>query len=194
MTQIRLVEHYIHNYYEEFCNNKFQYHNIIHVKFVVEAATQIGKGCNLKRTDIEILKIASWFHDIGHLTSSDDHEIISAKLAEFYLESINCPKKKIDQIALCIRATCLKNEPANILEKIIRDADLSHLGEMNYFEHANNLYTEMLRRSICRCKQQDWIASSIKFFNEHNYYTDYAKRTFNEQKDKNLKKLISILK
>jgi predicted metal-dependent HD superfamily phosphohydrolase len=194
MNNIKLVEKYVFEYYKEFCDDRFAYHNLNHLKFVVKAVEQIGKGSNLKQKDIEILKIASWFHDIGHLTSNDDHEIISAKLAEFYLESIDYPTKKIDRIASCITATCLKNEPANNLEKIIRDADLSHLGGMNYFEHANNLFTEMLRRSICRCKQQDWIASNIKFFNEHNYYTDYAKRTFNDQKSKNLKKIISILK
>lgn len=192
MNIISLVENYITNYYKEFCDERFAYHNIDHVKFVVDAVVEIGNEIIQNNEDMEILTIASWFHDIGHFSSKEEHEKISANTAKIYLELVEYPQEKIDSVKKCIIATDLAVQPTNILEMIIKDADLSHLGSKNYITYSDNLYEEFLKRKICSIDYNNWLKSSIKFFENHQFYTTYAKNLYEKQKVINLEKLCSM--
>lgn len=193
MDKFRLIENYITNYYKEFCDKRFTYHNLDHVKFVVDTVVEFGNGLNLNNEDVEILKIAAWFHDIGHFSSKEEHEKISANTAKSYLEIVDYPKDKIDSVTKCIIATDLAVQPTNILEMIIKDADLSHLGSNNYITYGDNLLEEFIKRKICSIDYNSWLKSSIEFFEKHQYYTAYAKNLYEKQKAINLAKLNSML-
>lgn len=194
MNFLKLVENYVTSYYEEFSNNNFAYHNICHVHDVVSMSEKIGNCCNLNKIEKELLKIAAWFHDIGHFTSKDNHEIISAKLAKGYLEKVNYPPREIELILGCIIATDITVKPRNLLEEIIKDADLFHLGSKCYLKYCDKLYEEVIKRNICSIDYNTWTKSSIKLFEEHQYFTECAKKMFTEQKMVNLDKLYSVLK
>lgn len=186
MNYLKLVETYVTKYYKEFCDEKFTYHNLSHVKNVVKTAEKIGAGCQLDMHEVELLKISAWFHDIGHLINKEDHELKSVKMAKYFLEQINYPTNKIDSVTKCIMATDLNIEPTNILEMIIKDADLSHLGSSKYIEYGDNLFEENINRKICSPDYFGWIQSSINFFNKHQYFTSYAKNLYEKQKAINL--------
>jgi len=74
------------------------------------------------------------------------------------------------------------------------DADLNHIGSKNFFEK-NDLYLAELnsdhRKNI---SEIDWIESTLKFVTGHKFFTQYAKDNFEEQKEKNIKKLKKQLK
>ena len=193
MDIICLVENYITNYYKEFCNETFAYHNLDHVNFVVDAVVEIGNEIIQNNEDMEILKIAAWFHDIGHFSSKEEHEKISANTAKIYLELVEYPQEKIDSVTKCIIATDLEVQPTNILEMIIKDADLSHLGSTNYITYSDNLFDEFIKRKICSIDYNIWLKSSIKFFEKYQYYTSYAKKLYEKQKTINLAKLYSMV-
>ena len=192
MNYLKLVEKYITEYYQEHCDDKFTYHNMEHIIDVVENSEKIGVDSKLENCEMESLKIAAWFHDIGHITSKDNHEKISSGIAELYLKKINYPAKKTELVINCIKATDLDVKPNNLSEKIIKDADLFHLGSENYFTYCNKLFDEILKREICSIDYKKWIKASIRLFEKHNFYTDYAQK-LNGQKNINLKKLYSML-
>lgn len=193
MDYLKLVEKYVVEYYKEFWDDRYSYHSIDHVSDVVYMVQKIGESCNLNNSELETLKIAAWFHDIGHLKSEERHEKISANIAEYYLELVGFPIEKIDPVLKCIRATELNVRPTNILEMIIKDADLFHLGNKKYFTYSNRLYDEIIKRKIGAIDYFEWTKSSIKFFERHKYYTDYAKNLFEKQKFINLEKLHSLV-
>lgn len=193
MNYLKLVEKYVVEYYKEFCNDRYSYHSIDHVNDVVNMVQKIGESCNLNNSELEILKIAAWFHDIGHLISEERHEKISANIAEHYLGLIDFPIEKIGPVMKCVRATELNVRPTNILEMIIKDADLFHLGNKKYFTYSNRLFDEIIKRKICTIDYFEWTKSSIKFFEKHRYYTDYAKNLFEKQKFINLEKLYLLV-
>jgi len=192
-NQITQVKKFVWHNYKELCDDRYKYHNLNHVIYVLSAVESIAKGSGLGPIDTEILKIASWFHDLGHFYTNKNHEEKSAELAKHYLQSINYQSNNLDKVISCIRATNLNTIPINILEKVIRDADLYHLGSKNYLEYSDNLFNEIRLVNMVNLKYEDWIISSIKFFKNHIYYTDYAKYKLTEQKNKNLHMLVSLL-
>ena len=61
------AEHYVRSYFDEHPNDTLLYHNLYHTERVVKAAKQIGQHYQLNDTDFFIIRVASWFHDIGYL-------------------------------------------------------------------------------------------------------------------------------
>ena len=45
----------------------------------------MGRILDVQEADIRNLKIAAWFHDIGHIETWEGHEEVSAKYAQEYL-------------------------------------------------------------------------------------------------------------
>lgn len=87
-------------------------------------------------------------------------------------------------------ATKRHYEPKNVYEKIIRDADSSHLGQKSYNETCEILKEELADLGIAEYSNREWRDANIDMFQkEHEFYTDYALENWQEQKDKNLKKL-----
>ncbi|MBT8319133.1 MAG: phosphohydrolase, partial [Gramella sp.] len=80
-------------------------------------------------------------------------------------------------------------------EKIIRDADASHLAQKSYLETAELLREELALLGIAEYSAKEWREENVKMFRaEHRYYTDYAKENWQAGKDKNLRKLVKAKK
>ena len=76
--------------------------------------------------------------------------------------------------------------PKNLLEQIVCDADLFHLGTNKFDEKDKLLRKEInLLHNIDLSKEQ-WHEKTVKFMEEHSYHTDYAKLLLNGEKEKNL--------
>ncbi|HET8855296.1 MAG TPA: Pycsar system effector family protein, partial [Salinimicrobium sp.] len=97
----------------------------------------------------------------------------------------------IETVKRCILATRLQAEPADILEKIIKDADTSHLGK-DYFEETSELLRKELHlQNISDFSDDQWLKENIRLFTEkHRYYTLYAIENWQDKKDENLLQLM----
>lgn len=165
------------------------YHDVDHTKNVAETAELIGKASNLNDDELEIVILAAWFHDLGYIIKVDGHEEISASYAEEFLLNENYPKDKIEKVKKCILATKVPQKPKNILEEIICDADLSHLGKQS-FKNRNDLFREEFEFYFGRqLSESEWLEKSIDFLNQHRFFTEYARKEYDEQKKKNIEKL-----
>ncbi|WP_437921944.1 Pycsar system effector family protein [Sphingobacterium sp. LRF_L2] len=172
--------------YSTFC-----FHDRGHTEAVVEAVEEMSVYYKLSSQDRFIVVCAAYFHDIGYLSGGPvGHEQRSADIAVEFLQKHQVPKQVSDQVVACILATKMPQMPTNLLEQIICDADLYHLGGVD-FEERNKLMRreaiELLGKSI---DKELWRASTIKLLSNHHYHTDYAKERRDQGKAHNLKELM----
>jgi HD superfamily phosphodiesterase len=104
------------------------YHQYNHSLEVMKRCLYLWEKENVDKKNLEILALAWLFHDTGFVIQYDDNEYIWAKIAKNFLKSILYSEKKIKIIEKLILATNPNyTKPKNILEKIIKDADLDNL-------------------------------------------------------------------
>jgi predicted metal-dependent HD superfamily phosphohydrolase len=143
----------------------------------------------LEEKELEILQIAAWFHDTGYYRSPEKHEELSANLAEAFLKEQSFPEEDIKTVKRCIMATRLPQQPADMLEAIICDADLSHLGNEHYWDRCGRLRQEMNVARDVIMSETEWVEFEINFMRRHSYHTDVAQRLFEKRKNKHIKQL-----
>jgi len=184
-TILLRIENHIRELYKKRSAAENIYHNIEHTSEVVDVAGKIAKEENLSQEDTELVLIASWFHDTGYFHCCKGHEDQSSEYARDYLQNENYPENKISQIIDCIKATQIPQSPQNLLEEIICDADLQHLGMKDVEFRGNLLRKEFEIKGIKKLSDIDWLRGSLEFFRKHRYYTKYANREFGLQKEIN---------
>jgi len=181
---IERVRNYVTPIYQ---NMGLSYHNIVHVEHVVSLVDTIGKKEDIKKTDRKILKIAALLHDIAYDAQPDGHEERSAQVAEQVLTQEGMDDVHIQRVKQLILATQMDHFPADKMEMVIKDADLSHLGSVDFFASNERLYDEL--NSYKSIDRSDWLEMNISFLNKHEYFTSTAQGMLNKQKQDNLKYL-----
>ncbi len=140
-----------------------------------------------------VLLVAAWFHDVGYLKDSLDHEQKSAAIAIDFLEQFDCKAEFLQIIQSLIMATKLPSNPANILEKIICDADLHHLSSENYASRSELLKKEIEQTKHVKIPKSKWNNENNLFFLKHRYFTKHARTIWNDGKIRNLELLRTSL-
>ncbi|MEH6406929.1 MAG: HD domain-containing protein [Leeuwenhoekiella sp.] len=162
------------------------FHNLNHTLEVFEKSEVIAKSEGLAKKDLEAVLIASLFHDTGYTSAYAGHEFISITNAMLYLEKLGYPKEQIEQVTACINATKLENKPNSILEKIICDADLAHLGDPDFIEKNERLRLEWANHLNIEYSDEEWFKMNINFLKHQSYYTNYGKRVLEPLKQKHI--------
>lgn len=170
------------------------YHNYQHTEAVVKAAEEIGTASKLESDDLENVLLAAWFHDTGFVNSYEGHEDESMKIAEDFLKGENVPQAKIDKITAAILATKNGQQPANEIEKILRDADLYHISKRDYPAVVENLRKEWENVNQSFYTNLEWCQSCFDFVVKSKYYTQYGQEELEKGKNKVLKDLKKMLK
>ncbi|MGY4386141.1 putative metal-dependent HD superfamily phosphohydrolase [Pedobacter sp. UYP24] len=173
--------------------DKFYYHNLEHTEQVVENAVKIANHYQLLDHDFFIVVAASWFHDIGYLFDKSNHEVKGAELLEEFLRDKVIDQEVINKIKGCIMATRMPQEPDGLLQQIVCDADLFHLGS-NSFKDRNKLMRKEAEAFLDhKLNKVEWHSKTIHLFNMHHFHTEYAQHLLNEKKQENLDELKSKL-
>lgn len=180
---------YIYDLMKDKLPGIYVYHNYKHTSEVVDAVKKIANKSDLSDEDLEIVSIAGWFHDSGFTKQYENHEDASIEIAKNFLKENNYPEEKIEKVVNCINATRFPQDPKNILEEIICDADLFHLGTKDYDDKSDLLRVEWEKTGNKEYSQLDWIKINIDFLLSHKYYTKYAKKNLEENKTDILVKL-----
>nr|WP_299072623.1 Pycsar system effector family protein [uncultured Allomuricauda sp.] len=188
---VEKAECFVSEILEKELNPKFLYHNLRHTQRVVKSTKELLNFYNLDDVEVEKLLLTAWFHDTGYTKSTENHEEASCKIATAFLRENDYDTKSIEQICSCIMATKRYHEPTNLHEEIIRDADASHFAQKSYWETTDFLKEELKELGIAKYSNKEWRDENIKMFrNEHQFYTDYAKDNWEENKERNLKLLV----
>jgi predicted metal-dependent HD superfamily phosphohydrolase len=180
------VHDHVIAYYKEHDNKDLLYHNLKHTQDVVAAATQIANHYQLNDDDFFIVLAAVWFHDLGYLTDINAHEEKGAELAAEFLDKNGVNAEFANLVKGCIKATKMPQSPSSLLEEIVCDADLFHLGTNDFFKKDNLLLQEYNLLNHTDKNKYDWRLKTISFVENHSYFTEYCKVLLNEAKAKNL--------
>lgn len=192
---VQKTDDYILNLFKDELPSSFLYHNYTHTKRVFKSVNEIIEEMNLDDKQVLILRLAALLHDAGYINTRDGHEEESVRLAREYLTSMEVDDEIIEGVAQCILATKFEGSPKNELEEIIRDADASHFGK-DYFDEASEfLRQELIAQDIHTYSPRDWRDENIRVLvEEHQFYTEYALKNWQPQKEQNLAKLMKARK
>lgn len=189
------IENHVKDTLQKELPKEVVYHNLDHTFQVVNAAKEIGQNSGLTEEDMEIVTIAAWFHDLGYKESGQNHEEISAKLAKEFLAEHSYDAGKIEKVQNCILATKMPQSPKNLMEEVVCDADLHHLGTEDYFRMARKLKKEINNNNKDELlTDAKWMQMNVDFIKKHKYFTEYAENKYGQQKLKNRKKVKKKLK
>jgi HD superfamily phosphodiesterase len=167
----------------------YVYHNYRHTTEVVEFVRKLCKKSDVSEGDTEIVTLAAWFHDTGYIEKSENHEEVSAEIASKFLKEKNYPEDKTFKVIECIKATKYPTSPKNLLEEIICDADLYHIGTKDYEDKSDLLRVEWEKSKDKIYTEQEWLKLSIDFLSNHKFYTKHAKKNLEETKLNSILKL-----
>lgn len=170
------------------------YHNLAHTRQVVQAAEQISSYYRLTEHDQLVVMLAVWFHDVGYvLGERKEHERAGAGSASNFIGMQQLPESVAQAVEGCILATRIPQEPKNLLEQIVCDADLFHLGSKDYKKRDKLLHAETELATGRNISGQEWTRTSILFLEAHKYHTAYCQTLLKQQKEENLERLRSKL-
>lgn len=176
-------------------NNSFTYHNLTHTQRVVENAKILAELSNIDEAQKNLLLTAAWLHDTGYTKCIKHHEDESIIIAKDFLEQQKCSDEGIKTICDLIFVTKIEAEPKNQLEKIIRDADCSHIGSKNYIEISELLRKEWELNCDKTFTEIEWLDENINFLStKHRFHTNEAALSWDKRKRKNLSELLKLRK
>ena len=188
---ISKTEDFVFNLFKEDLHNTFLYHNFTHTQRVLRSVREIVENSKVTTEDSTILQLAALLHDTGYTKVRDGHEEESVKIATKFLEEQQVDQHIIDAVNNCIMATKLKDIPTTELGKIIKDADASHFGKDYFNEASEFLRKELELQDIKTYSSSEWLKENIEVLSKkHQFYTDYALKNWQLQKETNLAELI----
>jgi predicted metal-dependent HD superfamily phosphohydrolase len=168
------------------------YHGIHHTFDVFDAALVIAENEKIDSADdLTLLKTAALFHDSGFTIDASKHEECGCDLAREILPACDYSDSQIDQICGMIMATKIPQQPLNLLERIICDADLDYLGRDDFFKIGDTLYQELKAFDKIKDATQ-WNQLQISFLSNHQYHTEFSRGNREIKKQENLQAVTKI--
>lgn len=184
------TEDHIGTFFQERISSDFTYHDLQHTRYVVDATLQIADGYELTEKEREIIQLAAWFHDTGYEHGASNHEKRSCEYAADFLRQYDYPEEDLKAVFGCILATRIEQSPQNLLEEIVCDADLSHLGNEWYWDRCGKIRQELNLTANRIMSDQEWIDFELNFITNHHFHTEVARELFNKEKEKHIKQLL----
>lgn len=189
MKRLENAKQYVFNLFEKELDPVFTYHDYDHALLVLDSVSQIAKKSNVSEDDLLILQLAALFHDSGFISGAKDHEAKSQEIAQDYLSNEGFTKELISKVNVCIAATKMGSKTNNLLAMILKDADMSGLGNKKYPKITEKLRCELNNTTDSNIEKKEWLSVNLKFLKDCFYNTPAAKQLYDNQKVENLKKL-----
>jgi predicted metal-dependent HD superfamily phosphohydrolase len=168
-------------------SKSLKYHNLEHTQRVVLACEEMANYYQLQPEDRDAVLLAAWFHDTGFSGGeSNGHEEASVQLATTFLQDQKADAALIQKVSSCIEATKMPQSPKNLIEQIICDADLFHLGTDEFKTRNEELRNELQEFSKQEISKKKWRKMNIAFMEGHTYFTDYGRRKLQPVKEEHI--------
>jgi len=184
------IEDHVTALFEKEAQAGLYYHNLEHTRQVVARTKEIAAHYNVTEKEMLILYAAAWFHDVGYLFSdANGHEEKSVGIMRSYLGDMMSDADTIAAITDCIMATRYPQQPANLLEEIICDADMYHLGTKDFKEANKRIRKERLESRGELFTKVKWLRNAIDFLKAHHYHTSYCRELLEKRKQDNISRM-----
>jgi len=167
------------------------YHGVHHTLDVCNAVEDLSKTEEISDADLELLRTAAVFHDIGFIEQYQYNEPIAVRFAHQILPAYGYSMQQINIVADIIMCTQIPQNPRNHVEQIMCDADLDYLGRDDFFAISESLKKEWLAYGIIGT-EEEYNRKQISFFEQHKYFTKSAQDKRDVLKQLHLSKLKSL--
>ena len=165
--------------------NGIYYHTEKHALNIMSAVEVLCFGEKIFNEDILLLKTAALLHDVGFIERYNNNEEIGARYAREMLPNYDFNVEQINKVEKLILATEITYKPKNLLERIIRDADLDYLGRSDFEDISQKLMKEFLEHGIVQ-SEKEFLENQVKFLISHKFLTETAKNTRIKKKKENI--------
>lgn len=164
------------------------FHNYEHTEDVVKHVLEIGQRESVSAEEQQILQVAAWFHDVGHLNGAmQDHEQRSVEaVKKFFAEEGIEDEVFIQRVCDCIMATRMPQVPSDKLGEIMCDADVYHFGTPQ-FRKTNKRVRKELKARGYPAMATDWTSRSLKLLQSQQFFTPYSRQKLETGKDENIR-------
>ncbi|MGI9546740.1 MAG: HD domain-containing protein [Flavobacteriaceae bacterium] len=166
------------------------YHTIAHIIDVANVCDGYIKSYQIPDDKALLIRIAAISHDYGYMFSPEDHEERSITELRPRLNN-SFSEEDIELINGMIRATKVPQNPKNIFEEILADADLDYLGRDDYDRLSEQLYHEFIHFGVVDTYNQ-WLDVQIGFLENHHYHGSLAIENRSAKKLQKLAELKAI--
>ncbi len=179
------IQAYSKQYMQTFTNKP--YHNYSHADEMAAQAIDLGLIEGLKNEELFLLATAGMMHDIYNtagnpqIEQTESDEKISGDIAYTITKSFGYNEYQAKTVARLIYATEISTEPKDILEKIMRDADVDNFGKETFFENS-----EKVRKELHIPQSSSWKKGLYKLLTAHTWFTEAATKLLDEQKQRNI--------
>ncbi len=188
------AEAFVNNFFAQHDTQHLYFHNLEHTQNVVKRGAEICEHEGVTEGDKIAIRLATWFHDTGHLTGDvNDHELRSVEIMkQFMMERHVSDPAFIEAVADCIMATRLPHEPANLREQVMCDADVYHFGNSEFRATNKAVKKELIARGH-EDWTTEWLQKSFKMLATQHFFTHYCQDTLNNGKQENIEWLTEKL-
>lgn len=180
-------------YLEEGLALDLLYHSLWHTqKEVAVRAQWLAAQEGLSSEAQLLVATAAYYHDIGFVRRRGDHENVSVQITGEILPRFGYTPKQVKLVQGMILTTRLPQNPHNILDAVVADADLDVLGRDDYFVRNHALRTELAASGVT-FSDEAWYSQQLRFLQQHHYFTVTARRDRDAKKQENLQQLQALL-
>lgn len=170
------------------------YHNVMHTEGdVLPAVVRLAQLGNVAGADLQLLKVAAAFHDLGQIRTNLGHELIGIEIMSGVLPGLGFSPQEIGRVSGMILATRMPQTPLNDEQALLVDADLDSLGRADFFATSRALWQE---RAACglQIPWKTWLKNQLQFLQTHRYFTPVARALRDEGKRKNIELLERLIR
>jgi class 3 adenylate cyclase len=165
------------------------YHCFDHTLDVLEQSERIASAEGI--TDphkLFLLKVAALYHDTGFLRTYRQHEAESFRIFLEDAPRFGFTEAECSEIERLIMVTQIPQQPKDILEKIICDADLDYLGRDDFFTIGDTLRREFILYGVVP-DDHAWELLQMKFLSNHAYHTESSRLLREPAKQAHIRRL-----
>jgi len=168
------------------------YHVTSHTLDVYHRVQYLGKQEGLSDSEIDLLRVAALFHDVGFIEQYNKNEPIGARIAGEMLPEYDFTPEEIEEIQKMIMATEMPHKPHTLVEKIIADADMDNLGRDDFYIQTEYLRLELKLNGI-EFSPRQWYGENLpKLLEAFSYFTKTAQKDREPFKQKHLKDILEL--
>lgn len=185
------LEEFIMQKLEKELPGTLYFHNYRHTSNVHHQVELLGRSENATLYELLLLRSAALLHDTGYIDTIENHETRSIEIAREILPLYRYGENQIDEICKLIKATTMPPNPKNLMEKIICDANLDHLGRVDFLVQSDRLFQEY--RTLGKFKsKKEWNEYQIDFLKKHDFFTKAAQKMREVTRDQQIENIIQF--
>jgi len=171
----------------------FTFHNVGHAEDVCLAVSRILLHYpEVPASRAEEFEMAALLHDISYCEGADGHEQRGKAVAIQVLQQHGIPSDVANRVGELIVYTTVGLAPSSLDSKIMRDADVFHIGTPTGKSRSLDFFQEQVNqgRAISR---EEWYRSEIRFLRQQHFFLDWLEEERRHQRESVIRELESAL-